>query len=44
MVHGHPSQYEAFGEAMLAMAGKPLHVPRLSRCPGVARVDRATPG
>ena len=26
MVHGHPSQYEAFGEAMLAMAGKPLHV------------------
>ncbi len=26
MVHGHPSQYEAIGEAMLAMAGKPLHV------------------
>ena len=26
MIHGHPSQYEAFGEAMLAMAGKPLHV------------------
>ena len=26
MVHGHPSQYEALGEAMLAMAGKPLHV------------------
>ena len=26
MVHGHPSQYEAMGEAMLAMAGKPLHV------------------
>ena len=26
IVHGHPSQYEAIGEAMLAMAGKPLHV------------------
>ncbi|GAA1999700.1 dihydrolipoyl dehydrogenase [Nakamurella flavida] len=26
LVHGHPSQYEAVGEAMLAMAGKPLHV------------------
>ncbi len=26
MVHGHPTQYEAIGEAMLAMAGKPLHV------------------
>ena len=26
LVHGHPSQYEAMGEAMLAMAGKPLHV------------------
>lgn len=25
-VHGHPTQYEAIGEAMLAMAGKPLHV------------------
>ncbi len=26
MVHAHPTQYEAIGEAMLAMAGKPLHV------------------
>jgi dihydrolipoamide dehydrogenase len=26
LIHGHPSQYEAVGEAMLAMAGKPLHV------------------
>jgi len=26
LVHGHPSQYEAMGETMLAMAGKPLHV------------------
>ena len=26
MIHGHPTQYEAFGETMLAMAGKPLHV------------------
>ena len=25
-VHGHPTQYEAIGETMLAMAGKPLHV------------------
>ena len=25
-VHAHPTQYEAIGEAMLAMAGKPLHV------------------
>jgi dihydrolipoamide dehydrogenase len=25
-LHGHPSQYEAVGEAILAMAGKPLHV------------------
>jgi len=26
MIHGHPTQYEAIGEAMLALAGKPLHV------------------
>jgi dihydrolipoamide dehydrogenase len=26
LIHGHPSQYEALGETMLAMAGKPLHV------------------
>ncbi|GGM06614.1 dihydrolipoyl dehydrogenase [Nakamurella endophytica] len=26
LVHAHPTQYEALGEAMLAMAGKPLHV------------------
>ncbi len=26
LVHAHPTQYEAVGEAMLAMAGKPLHV------------------
>ncbi len=26
LVHAHPTQYEAIGEAMLAMAGKPLHV------------------
>lgn len=26
-IHGHPTQYEAIGETMLAMAGKPLHVP-----------------
>ena len=25
-LHGHPSQYEAVGEAILALAGKPLHV------------------
>lgn len=25
-IHGHPTQYEAIGETMLAMAGKPLHV------------------
>ncbi len=25
-VHAHPTQYEAMGEAMLALAGKPLHV------------------
>jgi dihydrolipoamide dehydrogenase len=24
-VHGHPTQYEALGEAFLALAGKPLH-------------------
>jgi dihydrolipoamide dehydrogenase len=26
LVHGHPSQTEALGEAMMALAGKPLHV------------------
>jgi len=26
LIHAHPTQYEAIGEAMLAMAGKPLHV------------------
>ena len=26
LVHAHPTQYEALGEAMLALAGKPLHV------------------
>ncbi len=25
-IHAHPTQYEAIGETMLAMAGKPLHV------------------
>ncbi|WP_029135405.1 dihydrolipoyl dehydrogenase [Nakamurella lactea] len=25
MLHAHPTQYEALGETMLAMAGKPLH-------------------
>lgn len=25
-VHAHPTQYEAIGETMLALAGKPLHV------------------
>ncbi len=25
MLHAHPTQYEALGESMLAMAGKPLH-------------------
>ncbi|WP_353651022.1 dihydrolipoyl dehydrogenase [Nakamurella sp. A5-74] len=25
LLHGHPTQYEALGESMLAMAGKPLH-------------------
>ena len=38
-MHGHPSQYEAIGEAMLAIAGKPLHVHddrALSR-PGIRR-------
>ena len=25
-IHAHPTQYEAMGEAMLALAGKPLHV------------------
>ncbi len=25
-LHGHPTQYEAIGETMLALAGKPLHV------------------
>jgi dihydrolipoamide dehydrogenase len=25
-IHGHPTQYEAIGETMLALAGKPLHV------------------
>jgi dihydrolipoamide dehydrogenase len=25
-VHAHPTQYEAIGESMLALAGKPLHV------------------
>lgn len=25
LVHGHPSQHEAMGEAALALAGKPLH-------------------
>ena len=25
-VHAHPTQYEALGESMLALAGKPLHV------------------
>jgi dihydrolipoamide dehydrogenase len=24
-IHGHPTQYEAMGEAFLALAGKPLH-------------------
>jgi dihydrolipoamide dehydrogenase len=24
-IHGHPTQYEALGEAFLALAGKPLH-------------------
>lgn len=27
-LHAHPTQYEAIGEAMLAMAGKPLHAAR----------------
>jgi dihydrolipoamide dehydrogenase len=26
LIHAHPTQYEALGEAMLALAGKPLHV------------------
>ncbi len=26
LVHGHPTQTEAIGEAHLALAGKPLHV------------------
>ena len=26
LVHAHPTQNEAFGEAHLALAGKPLHV------------------
>ncbi len=26
-IHGHPTQYEQIGEMMLALAGKPLHVP-----------------
>ena len=26
LVHGHPTQTEAVGEAFLALAGKPLHV------------------
>jgi dihydrolipoamide dehydrogenase len=25
LVHAHPTQTEAFGEAHLALAGKPLH-------------------
>ncbi len=25
LLHGHPTQYEALGEAFLALAGKPLH-------------------
>lgn len=25
LIHGHPSQHEAMGEAALALAGKPLH-------------------
>ncbi len=25
LVHAHPTQNEAFGEAHLALAGKPLH-------------------
>jgi dihydrolipoamide dehydrogenase len=25
LIHGHPTQYEALGEAFLALAGKPLH-------------------
>ena len=26
LVHAHPTQTEAMGEAMMALAGKPLHV------------------
>ena len=26
LIHAHPTQSEAVGEAMLALAGKPLHV------------------
>ena len=26
LIHAHPTQSEAIGEAMLALAGKPLHV------------------
>jgi len=26
LIHGHPTQSEALGEAHLALAGKPLHV------------------
>jgi dihydrolipoamide dehydrogenase len=26
LIHAHPSQSEALGEAHLALAGKPLHV------------------
>ena len=25
LIHAHPTQNEAIGEAMLALAGKPLH-------------------
>jgi dihydrolipoamide dehydrogenase len=25
LIHAHPTQNEAFGEAFLALAGKPLH-------------------
>ena len=31
LIHPHPTQSEAIGEAMLALAGKPLHVPQLVR-------------
>jgi dihydrolipoamide dehydrogenase len=28
MLHAHPTQHEALGEAHLALAGKPLHTHR----------------